>query len=117
MEAPMKSSFDRRAFLGAAIASPLLSRAASSGEPASSVARVAGAAGPGRRLVLSGLVLQPDGRTPFAGAAIDVYQTDSDGWYSRPESNPRRARLRGSLVTDASGAYRIDTILPGRYGD
>jgi hypothetical protein len=46
-----------------------------------------------------------------------VYQTDADGYYTRPRSNPRQARLRGSVTTDARGAYRIDTIHPGSYPD
>lgn len=70
---------------------------------------------PGRRLVLTGRVLAPDGATPIPGARLDVYQTDAGGLYSRPVSTPRRARIRGSVRTDERGGYEVRTILPGPY--
>jgi protocatechuate 3,4-dioxygenase beta subunit len=70
---------------------------------------------PGERLIVSGTIVGPDGRTPLSNMTLSVYHTDAEGYYTRPISNPRNARLRGSLVTDASGRYEIRTIWPGHY--
>lgn len=72
---------------------------------------------PGTQLIVSGVVYAKDGRTPLPNMRIDVYHTDAAGYYSRPVNDPRRARLRGSLVTDAAGRYEIVTIKPGKYFD
>ena len=73
-----------------------------------------GAGEPGERLVVSGVVVDAAGKEQ-PGILLRVYHTDSEGYYSRPESDPRRARIKGSLRTDASGRYEIRTILPGHY--
>jgi protocatechuate 3,4-dioxygenase beta subunit len=70
---------------------------------------------PGTPLVVSGRIVAPDGRTPLGNMTLRVYHTDSEGYYTRPVSDPRRARLRGSLRTDTSGRYEIRTIWPGHY--
>lgn len=74
---------------------------------------------PGERLVLSGRVLQPDGRTPACGVVLYVHQTDAAGAYPpTPHSMGwarRHGRLRGWLVSDAEGQYRIETVRPGPY--
>jgi len=53
--------------------------------------------------------------TPRPGARLFVYQTDADGYYSRPRNDARRARLRGWVEADAAGRYAIATIMPGHY--
>jgi len=106
---------ERRRFISAALAWPALSGRSFAAEPF--VARVVAADEPGPRLVVSGVVLEPDGKTPARGVAIDVYHTDAAGWYAKPENSPRRSRLRGSLTTGATGEYRIETVLPGHYAD
>ena len=68
----------------------------------------------GERLVVSGVVVDAGGREQ-PGIGLRVYHTDAEGYYSRPESDPRRARIKGSLRTDAAGRYEIRTILPGHY--
>jgi protocatechuate 3,4-dioxygenase beta subunit len=73
-----------------------------------------GADEPGERLVVSGAFFAPDGK-PLPGVRLAVYHTDTEGYYSRPESDPRRARIKGSVSTDAAGRYEIRTILPGHY--
>src|SRR5688572_33129812 len=73
-----------------------------------------GADEPGERLVVSGTVFGADGR-PARGARLAVYHTDSEGYYSRPVSDPRRARIRGSVLTDEAARYEIRSILPGHY--
>jgi protocatechuate 3,4-dioxygenase beta subunit len=70
---------------------------------------------PGQPLVVTGTIVGSDGRTPLANMRLSVYHTDNEGYYARPVDDPRRARLRGSLVTDESGRYEIRTIWPGHY--
>ncbi len=77
------------------------------------VLRIASAAEPGERLVLSGRVLGPDGK-PRSGVAIEVWHTDAGGHYRR-DNTDGPARLRGVVRTGADGSYRIETIKPGHY--
>jgi protocatechuate 3,4-dioxygenase beta subunit len=69
---------------------------------------------PGERLVVSGQVFAPDGRTPAAGVTIYAYNTDADGYYgeNRAEYPPR---IYGWMKTDAGGRFELHTIRPGRY--
>jgi protocatechuate 3,4-dioxygenase beta subunit len=71
---------------------------------------------PGQPLVVSGRVVDASG-SPRPGIRIDVYHTDAAGYYSRPVSDPRRARIRGSVTTDRQGRYEVRTIKPGSYHD
>ncbi|MCY4480660.1 MAG: intradiol ring-cleavage dioxygenase [Rhodospirillales bacterium] len=63
----------------------------------------------GEPLVFEGLVLAHDCR-PLAGAVIDIWHCDEDGHYDN-----RGFRYRGHQFTDASGAFRFETIRPVRY--
>lgn len=67
---------------------------------------------PGEHLVLTGQVLQPDGRTPASGIVLYLHQTDAAGLYRREGGV---LVLQGWLETDADGRYRIETIRPGPY--
>ena len=67
---------------------------------------------PGKRLEVSGVVYDSEGR-PAPGVTIHIHQTGDDGEYHEDESGA--ARLSGVLVTDAHGRYRISTIKPGAY--
>lgn len=69
---------------------------------------------PGQRLVVSGTLFGPEGK-PLPEARLRVYHTDAEGYYSRPVSDPRRARISGSVVSDAGGRYELRSILPGHY--
>ena len=69
---------------------------------------------PGARLSMSGTVYDADGK-PAPGVKVFLYHTDAEGYYSRPVSDPRRARLRGTVWSDAQGRYAFDTIKPGHY--
>lgn len=71
-----------------------------------------GADEPGERLVLTGRVLQPDGRTPAPGVVLYLHQTDASGLYRREGD---AFALQGWLVSDAEGRYRVETIRPGPY--
>jgi protocatechuate 3,4-dioxygenase beta subunit len=61
------------------------------------------------RLLLAGRVVTTDCR-PVAGALLDVWHCDAAGRYDNTG-----VRYRGHLFTDASGGYRLETIVPGRY--
>jgi catechol 1,2-dioxygenase len=67
---------------------------------------------PGRTLVLEGVVLGPDCRTPLSGAVVDVWHADTDGAYDLTTST---FELRGRQTVGQDGAYRFATLLPGRY--
>ena len=70
---------------------------------------------PGERLVVTGRVFGPDGKTPVEGASLYVYQTDKTGIYTRPVNDSRNPRLKGYLRSDAQGRYEYSTIKPGSY--
>ncbi len=72
---------------------------------------------PGERLIVSGRVFGPDGKTPVVDASLYVYQTDKDGIYSKPVNDSRTPRLRANLRSDADGRYEYSTIKPGSYPD
>jgi protocatechuate 3,4-dioxygenase beta subunit len=63
----------------------------------------------GTRLVLTGTV---SGLTcgPIKHALLDFWQADARGAYDRTAF-----RLRGRQFTDASGNYRLETIVPGPH--
>lgn len=70
---------------------------------------------PGERLTVSGTVRNPRGQ-PVAGALIYVFQTDTNGHYTRARvMNEPNARLFGFLKTDNAGHYEFNTIRPGGY--
>ena len=66
-------------------------------------------AGSGDRLALGGRVL--DGRCqPVAGVLLDFWQADARGDYDN-----EGMRLRGHQFSNATGRYRLDTVVPGLY--
>ncbi len=77
---------------------------------------IAGAQEPGTRIRLSGTIVDPNGK-PVPGVKMFLYHTDATGYYSRPVNNPRQARLRGTLWSNALGQYSFHTIKPAHYGD
>ncbi len=79
--------------IGPAIGLVLVSAACRSGDgldvgTGPSVVMLVGTDEPGQSLVISGTVFAPDGTTPVPGARLDVYQTDAEGYYTRPISTP-----------------------------
>jgi protocatechuate 3,4-dioxygenase beta subunit len=64
---------------------------------------------PGTKLSLTGYVLTADCQ-PVANAILDFWQADSQGQYDNAGYT-----LRGHVLTDASGRYQIETIVPGLY--
>lgn len=71
---------------------------------------------PGTALVVEGYVLGLGSTgtacTALSGAEVDVWQANDAGGYDNVGFT-----LRGVFVSDASGKFRIETILPGRYLD
>jgi protocatechuate 3,4-dioxygenase beta subunit len=63
----------------------------------------------GARLLIRGRVLTTACR-PVPGALLDIWHCDAEGHYDNAGY-----RHRGHLFADASGAYRLETIVPGRY--
>ena len=71
---------------------------------------------PGTRIHLSGTIFDQNGK-PVPDVKMFLYHTDATGYYSRPVNNPRQARLRGTLWSNAQGQYSFHTIKPAAYGD
>jgi len=76
--------------------------------------QIAGDNEPGDRLIVSGGLFQPDGKTPAAGVTVYSYNTDAEGYYgiNRTEYPPR---IYGWMKTDALGRFELRTIHPGSY--
>lgn len=71
--------------------------------------------GKGTPCLVSGRVTGPDG-APLAGATVDVWQTNEDGFYDvqqpgiQPEGN-----LRGIFTTDEDGRFWFRSVVPRFY--
>ncbi|GAA5165063.1 catechol 1,2-dioxygenase [Pseudonocardia eucalypti] len=68
----------------------------------------------GARLVFSGQVRDLDGAA-LAGAEIDFWQADADGYYSGFAPDLPEGNLRGVIVTDDQGRFEITSVLPAPY--
>lgn len=69
---------------------------------------------PGTRLVVSGKVWDHTGTRGVAGVKLYAYHTDAQGIYNKPLSL-QRARLKGTVITDAQGRFEWRTIRPMPY--
>ena len=71
--------------------------------------------GKGEPVWVEGRVLKPDGR-PLAGAEVDVWQANEDGFYDvqqkgvQPDMN-----LRGLFTTDRLGRFSFRSVYPRHY--
>jgi catechol 1,2-dioxygenase len=72
----------------------------------------------GQKLVLSGRVLDTDGK-PIPNVVMDFWNADADGKYDLENPfqllMPDGYRFRGLVKTGADGSYSVETILPGKY--
>ena len=68
----------------------------------------------GMTAFVSGRVCDTAGR-PVAGALLDVWQTDDEGFYDVQRPERGSMRLRGRFHTDGEGRYRFRTVRPVSY--
>jgi hydroxyquinol 1,2-dioxygenase len=68
----------------------------------------------GERLHVSGQVSSVGGGA-LAGATVDVWQADADGFYDVQRPDLAEAALRARLRTDAHGDFRFWSIQPSSY--
>ncbi|WP_353096426.1 intradiol ring-cleavage dioxygenase [Empedobacter brevis] len=75
----------------------------------------------GQKLIVTGTVFQPDGKTPAPNVILYYWQTDAGGYYTpKPEMEERTKRhgyIRGWVKTGVNGKYTIKTIRPAPYPD
>ena len=71
--------------------------------------------GVGEPCVITGSVRAPDG-TPLAGAILDVWQCDGDGFYDvqKPDDVPA-GNGRGLFRTDEQGRFHFRAVVPSHY--
>lgn len=68
----------------------------------------------GTPLLFQGQVTGVDG-TPLAGATVDIWHADNDGYYSQFAPGLPEWNLRGTVAADDQGNFRIHTIEPAPY--
>jgi hydroxyquinol 1,2-dioxygenase len=69
---------------------------------------------PGHPLFVDGRVTSVDGR-PIAGAKVEVWQSDADGYYDVQRPDLDEATLRASFTTAADGCFHFWSIMPRYY--
>jgi protocatechuate 3,4-dioxygenase beta subunit len=68
----------------------------------------------GTAMLISGRVLDPDGR-PIGGALLDVWQADSSGLYDSQYAGSDELHLRGLFRAATDGRYLVRTVRPVHY--
>ena len=72
-----------------------------------------------QKLILTGTIFQPDGKTPAPEVIIYYWHTDDNGLYSANNETPKKAKehgkLRGWVKSDKNGNYIIKTSRPAAY--
>lgn len=75
----------------------------------------------GKKIKITGLVYQKDGKTPAKDVILYLYHTDSNGLYTPKSTDTgwakRHGYIRGWVKTDQNGSYTFYTLLPGVYPD
>jgi hydroxyquinol 1,2-dioxygenase len=69
---------------------------------------------PGPAAFVSGHVTGDDGR-PLAGATLEIWQAQSDGFYDIQDPELPEYHMRGRFRTDAEGRFRFRTVKPVSY--
>jgi len=73
----------------------------------------------GTRIKLTGIIYQPDGKTPASDVILYIYHTDTSGVYPIHGSETgwakRHGYLRGWIKTGRDGQYTFYTRRPGQY--
>jgi protocatechuate 3,4-dioxygenase, beta subunit len=74
---------------------------------------------PGTRLLVEGIIYQPDGKTPAKDVVLYLYHTGLNGLYQGHKNDSGWARRhgyhRGWLKTNERGEYRFYTVRPAPY--
>ena len=74
---------------------------------------------PGDKLKVTGVIYQPDGKTPAKDVIFYIYHTNTGGIYPTKgaETNwsRRHGYIRGWIKTGADGVYTFYTVMPGAY--
>jgi len=70
---------------------------------------------PGEPCLMQGRVVDLDG-APVAGAHIEVWQADEEGFYDVQYADLDHAQGRGHLSSDADGRYWFWSVKPQAYG-
>ena len=68
----------------------------------------------GEPTYVSGTVRSTDGK-PIAGALLDLWQSNSEGWYDVQVADTGGKQLRARLRADEEGRFRFRTIKPTAY--
>ncbi len=70
----------------------------------------------GQPLTIEGVVFAHDCKTRLAGTTVHVWQTNGNGEYG-PHDGGRLVccYLQATVLTDAAGRFRFDTVRPGSY--
>lgn len=68
----------------------------------------------GDPFVFSGQIRSTDG-TPLAGAKLELWHADSEGFYSQFAPGIPEWNLRGTFVADSEGRFEITTVQPAPY--
>jgi protocatechuate 3,4-dioxygenase beta subunit len=73
----------------------------------------------GEKLIISGTVYLPDGKTPAKNIIIYVHHTNIKGIYPKKGDEKGNGKyhgyLRGWMKTDSNGKYKFETIRPAPY--
>jgi catechol 1,2-dioxygenase len=69
----------------------------------------------GDRLVISGLVTDALTGEPLPGAELDLWQTDAAGHYDHENPALPEWHMRGVVVADERGRYRVRLVRPRAY--
>lgn len=71
----------------------------------------------GRTLIMHGTIYGADGQ-PLPGAQVEVWHANTKGFYSHfdPTGEQKPFNMRRTIITDAQGRYRFQSIVPMGYG-
>ncbi|GGH61672.1 catechol 1,2-dioxygenase [Comamonas phosphati] len=71
----------------------------------------------GQTLIMHGIVHGSDGK-PLAGAQVEVWHANTKGFYSHfdPTGEQKPFNMRRTIITDAQGCYKFQSIVPRGYG-
>lgn len=71
----------------------------------------------GQTLIMHGTVFGANGK-PLPGAQVEVWHANTKGFYSHfdPTGEQKPFNMRRTIVTDAQGRYKFQSIVPHGYG-